>query len=265
MEHSFHGRTYASMTATGQAKYQASFHPLVPGFSYAPFNDLEGVAAKVTDNTCAIFVEPIQGEGGVIPAGQDFLEGLRELCDRQGILLVYDEVQCGMGRTGHAFAWQHYGVKPDVVTMAKALGAGVPVGAVAACGECASILAPGDHAATFGGNFLAAAAADVMLERLEEGRLLAHVGEVSHRLSEALQALKSEFSCVKDVRGVGLMMGMELTVPVRPLIESCIRDGLLVVNAGPNILRFVPPLVISSQEIDAAVAIVRKALEKVEA
>lgn len=263
MEHSFHGRTYASMTATGQPKYQASFHPLVPGFSYAPFNDLEGVKARVTDNTCAVFVEPVQGEGGVIPANKAFLEGLRTLCDERGMLLVYDEVQCGMGRTGQAFAWQYYGVKPDVVTMAKALGAGVPIGALAACGEAARVLAPGDHAATFGGNFLAAAAADVLLSRLEEGSLLEHVREASQHLSASLHALKKEFSCVKDVRGVGLMMGMELTVPVRPLIESCMHDGLLIVNAGPNILRFVPPLVISLEEIDAAMAIVRKALAAV--
>ena len=255
MNHSFHGRTYASMTATGQPKYQALFLPLVPGFSYAPYNDLAAVAAKVTERTCAIMVEPIQGEGGVIPATVEFLKGLRALCDEKDILLIFDEVQCGMGRTGKPFAWQLYGVKPDVMTLAKALGAGVPIGALVAQGHAAEVLAPGDHAATFGGNFLAAAAADVMLGRLAEGSLLKQVQRTSERLRVALFALKEQYPAILDVRGKGLMMGMEMTIPVRPLVAACIERGMLMVNAGPNVLRFVPPLVITEEEIDEAVGI----------
>jgi acetylornithine/N-succinyldiaminopimelate aminotransferase len=260
MNHSFHGRTYASMTATGQAKYQASFLPLVPGFSYAPYNDLDAVAAKITERTCAIMVEPIQGEGGVIPATEEFLKGLRALCDKKDILLIFDEVQCGMGRTGKPFAWQFYGVKPDVMTLAKALGAGVPIGALVANGPAAKVLAPGDHAATFGGNFLAAAAADVVLGRLAEGTILKQVQRTSERLRVALLALKAQYPAILDVRGKGLMMGMEMTIPVRPIVAACMERGMLIVNAGPNVLRFVPPLVITEDEIDEAVGILAEVL-----
>ncbi|MHC1692769.1 MAG: aspartate aminotransferase family protein [Sphaerochaetaceae bacterium] len=261
MAHSFHGRTYGSMTATGQTKYQASFTPLVPGFSYAPYNDLDGVKATVTDRTCAILVEPIQGEGGVIAATGEFLKGLRKLCDEKDILLMFDEVQCGMGRTGTSFAWQAYGVVPDVMTLAKALGAGFPIGAMVAKGKAATVLAPGDHAATFGGNLVATTAANVILERLAQGSLLAHVQTMSTYLTKALLALQKRFPAIVEVRGKGLMLGMEMRVPVRPLIAACMENGLLIANAGPNVLRFVPPLVISLQEIDEALAILTKVLE----
>jgi len=260
MAHSFHGRTYGSMTATGQTKYQASFTPLVPGFSYAPYNDLDGVKAAVTDRTCAILVEPIQGEGGVIAATGEFLKGLRKLCDEKDILLMFDEVQCGMGRTGTSFAWQAYGVVPDVMTLAKALGAGFPIGAMVAKGKAAAVLAPGDHAATFGGNLVATTAANVILERLAQGSLLAHVQTMSTYLTKALLALQKRYPAIIEVRGKGLMLGMEMSVPVRPLIAACMENGLLIANAGPNVLRFVPPLVISLQEIDEALAILTKVL-----
>lgn len=262
MQQSFHGRTYGSMTATGQTKYQQAFHPLVPGFSYAPFNDLAAVQRMVTDTTCAIFVEPIQGEGGIIPAGTDFLKGVRALCDRRDILLVFDEVQCGMGRSGHAFAWQASGVKPDVMTLAKALGGGIPIGAMVATGKAASVLSPGDHAATFGGNPLSTAAANVVLGRLEEGSLLAHVGEVSKKLRTVLEDLKNAYNEIVEVRGVGLMLGMQMTVPVRPIIEACMQNGMLIANAGSHVLRFVPPLTITSDEIDEAAGILRDVFAK---
>ncbi len=260
MTHSFHGRTCGSLTATGQAKYQSSFLPLLPGFSYAPYNDLAGVRAKVTDQTCAIMVEPIQGEGGVVPATQEFLTGLRALCDEKDLLLIFDEVQCGMGRTGYAFAWQSYGVRPDVMCLAKALGGGVPIGALVAAGAAAKVLVPGDHAATFGGNFLAAAAAEVVLDRLAQGDLLQQVRKTSARLQKALLALKDQYPAIVEVRGKGLMMGMEMTVPVRPLVAACMEKGMLIVNAGPNVLRFVPPLVITEAQIDEAMTILSEVL-----
>ncbi len=260
MDHSFHGRTYAAMTATGQTKYQKSFVPLVPGFSYAPFNDIEGVKALVTKRTCAIMVEPIQGEGGVMPAKREFLKDLRALCDREGILLIFDEVQCGLGRTGDPFAYQTYAVKPDVVTLAKALAGGVPMGAVLACGKAADVFQPGDHAATFGGNLIASAAAVVMLKRLGQGDLTASVRSSANRLAQALQELRSQFTTIVDIRGIGLMMGVELSIPVRPIVEECMKRGLLIASSGTNVIRFVPPLTVTSSHIDAAVSILKDVL-----
>lgn len=261
MEHSFHGRTYASMTATGQTKYQKGFAPLVPGFSYARFNDIESVQALVSPKTCAIMVEPIQGEGGIKPADRAFLQALRELCDTKDMLLVFDEVQCGLGRTGKAFAWQAYDVKPDVITLAKALAGGIPMGALLAKGKAAEVLQPGDHAATFGGNLLASAAAVVLLERLSDGSLTKHVHESAAYLRKHLESLCSQFASIVDLRGIGLMMGLELSIPVRPIIEACMARGLLIAGSGTHVLRFVPPLVISNEEIDKAMVILREALE----
>ncbi|MEA5030629.1 MAG: aspartate aminotransferase family protein [Sphaerochaeta sp.] len=263
MTQSFHGRTYGSMTATGQVKYQKAFHPLVPGFSYAAFNDYTAVESLVTDNTCAIFVEPVQGEGGVVPAQKQFLQQLRKLCDERDILLVFDEVQCGLGRTAHAFAWQASQVKPDVMTLAKALGGGVPIGAMVADGKAAKVLVPGDHAATFGGNLLSAAAADCILARLEEGTLLEHVKTTSAYLRSALGELQKQYSQIIEIRGLGLMLGMQMTIPVRLLIEACMAEGMLIANAGPNVLRFVPPLTITEDEIDEAVGILKSVFSKI--
>jgi len=263
MMQSFHGRTYGSMTATGQVKYQKAFHPLVPGFSYAAFNDYNAVESLVTEHTCAIFVEPVQGEGGVVPAKKQFLQQLRKLCDERDILLVFDEVQCGLGRTAHAFAWQASQVKPDVMTLAKALGGGVPIGAMVADGKAAKVLAPGDHAATFGGNLLSAAAADCILARLEEGSLLKQVKATSARLRSALADLQKHYPQIMEIRGEGLMLGVEMTIPVRPLIEACMAEGMLIANAGPNVLRFVPPLTITEDEVDEAVGILQSVCSKV--
>lgn len=263
MNQSFHGRTYASMTATGQTKYQKSFYPLVPGFSYSPFNDYEALEKMVGDSTCAIFIEPVQGEGGVVPAEASYLKKVRQLCDQRDILLVFDEVQCGMGRTGTPFAWQQSGVKPDVMTLAKALGGGVPIGAVVATGKAATVLQPGDHAATFGGNLLATAAADCVLGILEDGELLEHVRTVSAYLRSRLESLKDQFGQIVEVRGAGLMLGVQMSQPVRPILEMCMQEGLILANAGPDILRFVPPLTITESEVDEAIAILSRVLGKV--
>ena len=262
MHQSFHGRTYGSMTATGQTKYQMAFGPLVPGFSYAPFNDIGALESMITKNTCAIFIEPLQGEGGVIPADETYLKDVRKLCDLHDILLVFDEVQCGMGRTGYPFAWQKSSVKPDVMTLAKALGGGVPIGAVVAAGKAAKVLQPGDHAATFGGNLLAGAAANHVLQRLQEGSLLAQVQSVSKHLRSALEELQDRYVQVQQVRGAGLMLGVQLSVPVRPILEQCMDQGLILANAGPNILRFVPPLTLEHAEVDEAMAILASVLDQ---
>jgi predicted acetylornithine/succinylornithine family transaminase len=256
MEHSFHGRTYGAITATGQDKYHKNFDPLLPRIRYAVFNDFDSVLAQVNDDTCAIMVEPIQGEGGIIPADPEFLKALRTLCDERHILLMFDEVQCGMGRSGQPFAWQTYGVKPDVMTLAKALAGGVPAGAMIACGVAADILQPGDHAATFGGNLLAMSGACVMLERLAEGGLCEHVRSTSAYFIDALRGLQAKYpSLTVDVRGRGLMLGAQLTVPPRVVVDAAMERGLLVASAGYDVLRFVPPLTVTTDEIDRALAI----------
>jgi len=250
------------MTATGQLKYQQAFHPLVPGFSYVPFNDFDALRAQVTDHTCAIFIEPVQGEGGVIPADETYLKQVRDLCDQHDILLVFDEVQCGMGRTGYPFAWQKYHVQPDVMTLAKALGGGVPIGAVVTSGKASSVLQPGDHAATFGGNLLATAASSHVLKRLAEGSLLRQVNTVSAALRSSLEALRQQFPQILEIRGAGLMLGVQMSIPVRPILEQCMKEGLILANAGPEVLRFVPPLTLTADEAEEAVAILTHVLHQ---
>ena len=261
MNQSFHGRTYGAITATGQHKYHKGFAPLMPNITYGDFNDLEQVKGLVDDDTCAIIVEPIQGEGGIKPATREFLQGLRNLCDQTGTLLIYDEVQCGMGRTGEPFAFQYYGVRPDAVSLAKGLGAGVPIGALLATEELASTFSPGDHATTFGGNLLAAAAATVVIERLSEPKMLQGIKDAGAALASGLRALQQLFpEQIKEVRGVGLMLGMEMREPVASIISSCKDQGLLLVNAGTHIIRFVPPLIVSRSEISEALTILERVL-----
>jgi len=261
MKDSFHGRTYGSVTATGQAKYHQHFDPLPRGFSYAKFNDLDSVRALITGQTCAILVEPIQGEGGVVPATKAFLQGLRDLCDEHDLLLIYDEVQCGMGRSGKPFAWQLYGVKPDVLTLAKALAGGVPCGAMLTNKKASSILGPGDHASTFGGNALAMAGVCEMAHRLGETDLCKEVTEKGEFLRSKLAEIQKKYPTLcTAVRGFGLMNGIELTIPPRQVVEACFAKGLLVLSAGSDVLRFVPPLVISKDEIEKAMAIVDEVL-----
>lgn len=257
MESSFHGRTYGSMSATGQVKYQKSFTPLVPKIIHSPLNDFDALKAKVDETTCAIFVEVIQGEGGITCADASFLQQVRTLCDEKEILLVFDEVQCGMGRTGKAFAWQHTSVVPDVMTLAKALGNGVPIGAMVVKGEASNVFAPGDHAATFGGNLLSTRAALVVLNRIKEGSLLEHVSLVGSYFKEQLHLLKEQYPVIKEVRGMGLMIGMELHEEVKPLISECMEEGMLIVSAGTHVLRFVPPLTITKKEVDEGLSILK--------
>ncbi|MDY0288711.1 MAG: aspartate aminotransferase family protein [Sphaerochaeta sp.] len=261
MKDSFHGRTYASVTATGQPKYHLHFDPLPQGFKYARFNDLASVEELITEQTCAILVEPIQGEGGVVPATKEFLQGLRELCDEHDLLLIYDEVQCGMGRSGKPFAWQLFDVKPDVLTLAKALAGGVPCGAMLTNERTSSVLGPGDHASTFGGNALAMAGVNEMTHRLGETSLCNQVTEKGVYLRAKLEELQKKYPTLcTAVRGFGLMNGMALTIPPRQVVDACFAKGLLVLSAGSDVLRFVPPLVISKAEIDTAMVIVDEVL-----
>ncbi len=253
MENSFHGRTLGSLSATGQTKYQEAFKPMVGGFKYAQYNDLESVKELVNPNTCAIMVEVIQGEGGIKVAQEEFLKGIKEVCDEHNLLLIFDEVQCGLGRTGHHFAWQQMGIQPDIMTLAKGLGSGVPIGAIVAGSKAASIFVPGDHGATFGGNLLSSAAANYVLDYISNGGFLERVQKSSQALIEGLNKIQSDL--IKEVRGVGLMVGMELTIPVREVVDKCREAGLLIGSAGEKTLRFVPPLTITRAEIVEGLAI----------
>jgi len=261
---SFHGRTYAAVTATGQKKYHQHFAPLPPGFVYAHFNDLDSVKALVDERTCAVIVEPIQGEGGIVPATKEFLHGLRDLCDTHELLLIYDEVQCGMGRSGKPFAHQLYGVKPDILTTAKALAGGVPAGAMLTQGEASDVFVPGDHASTFGGNALAARAIIYMCDTLQEKAFLSRVEAMGNYLRMKLEELKVQFpNLITAVRGVGLINGIALTIPPKEVVAKCFEKKLLLASAGSNVVRFVPPLIITEKEIDAAIKILQESLSEV--
>ena len=262
MEKSFHGRTQGSLAVTGQEKYQKSFLPLIPNVSYAVYNDISSLEKLINDDTCAVILEVIQGEGGIIVGDATYLKQVRQLCDKYDALLIVDEVQTGIGRTGTLFAFEGVGIEPDVVTMAKGLGGGVPIGAMAVRGK-ADVLVPGDHASTFGGNPLVTAAARVVLTELTQNGLLNNVVEVGNYLYAELTKLKEEFSCIKEIRGKGLMLGMELTVPAIDIEKECIKEGMLIVGAGEKVLRFVPPLVIENKHVDEAVKMLRKILSNI--
>lgn len=265
---SFHGRTLATVTATGQPKYQKGFEPLPPGFRYVPFNDAPALDRAVGDRTAAVLLEAIQGEGGVHVADEAYLKRARQVCDERGALLILDEVQTGMGRTGKMFAFEHYGIEPDAITLAKALGGGVPIGALLAKDEVAAAFTPGTHASTFGGNPLACAAALAVVETIRAEGLVERAAEVGRYFAEALRALASRFPQVAEVRGKGLMIGMELRpcegrgseAPARAVAAACLGGGLLVNAVSDTTLRFLPPLVVSQADIDAAVAILEKAM-----
>lgn len=261
MVDSFHGRTYGAITATGQAKYHANFDPLPEGFSYGIFNDLSSVRALVSEETCAIIVEPIQGEGGIVPASVEFLQGLRTLCDERDMLLIFDEVQTGMGRSGKPFAHQVYAVKPDVLTAAKALAGGIPAGAMMTSGRANTIFKPGDHASTFGGNVLATAGINEMVKRLSDPSFTGHVQEMGAYLHQKLEQLVAKFPTLcSATRGMGLIRGLVLTIAPRTVVDACFAKGLLVLSAGSDVLRFVPPLVVGKEDIDAAIATVDEVL-----
>ena len=260
MHKSFHGRTFGAVTATGQDHYHEGFGDMLPNIKYATFNDFESVKNTVTENTVAILMEPVQGEGGIIPAKKEFLEKVRALCDEKDILLMFDEVQCGVGRLGTLFAYQTYGVVPDVMSTAKGIAGGVPCGLMMAKEKVAEAFVPGDHASTFGGNPLATAAGNVVVDELLGG-LLDNVKEQGAYLREKLEEVSAKHKdLVKDVRGIGLMQGMELTEPAGDYIAKAIDMGLLLVGAGKYIIRFVPSLIVSKEDIDKAMEILDKAL-----
>lgn len=251
MNHSFHGRSLGALSVTGNAHYQEPFKPLVPGIRFADFNDLDSVKALINDKTCAVIMETIQGEGGIYPASAEFIKGVRALCDEHDLLLILDEIQCGMGRSGHMFAWQHYGVKPDVMTVAKALGNGLPVGAFLACGKAANAMVPGDHGTTYGGNPLVTAGARAVLELFEKRGIVEHVREMGGYLSGILDGIVKDFDVVKEHRGMGLIQGLEFTESVGPVVTNALLEQKLVlISAGSNIIRFVPPLVIGKADVD---------------
>lgn len=251
MNHSFHGRSMGALSVTGTKHYREPFEPLIGGVSFANYNDLESVKKLATKDTCAVILETLQGEGGIYPATDEFIHGLRKFCDENDILLIFDEIQCGMGRTGKMFTYQHYGVKPDIMTSAKALGCGVPVGAFAAVKEVADAMCPGDHGTTYGGNPLATAAVCKVFEIFEKDGILDHVNEIAPYLKDKLNSLKDKFpDKIKDVRGKGLMMGMELSGPAGDVVSKLLKKGVILISAGTNIIRFVPPLVVEKEHID---------------
>lgn len=264
MEHSFHGRSMGAVSVTGTEHYRTPFEPLIGGVRFATFNDLESVKQAVTDKTCAILLETVQGEGGIYPAKPDFLQGVRKLCDEKDILLILDEIQCGMGRTGKMFAWQHYGVKPDILTTAKALGCGVPVGAFLMTERVAAdSLAPGDHGTTYGGNPLACAAVSTVLDLFKERDILSHVNEITPYLEERLDALVDAYPCIEARRGLGFMQGLAFAedTPASEIASAAIENGLLVITAGSNVLRIVPPLIIERTHIDEMIRILKNVLD----
>ncbi len=255
MKNSFHGRTLATMTATGQTKYQKGFEPLMPGFAHAEFNNLDSLRAAITPATVAVLCEAVQGEGGVVPATPEFMTGLRALCDEKKILLFFDEVQAGIGRTGKWFGFQNYGIRPDGISMAKALGGGFPIGAAAVTPELSDVFQPGNHASTFGGTPLACAAALATLESIEKEHLLENAVNMGARFMDGLRALAPKHACIQAVRGLGLMIGLVLNVPAKPVEAKLRENGLLCIATGDHVLRFVPPLVVSPAQIDRALAI----------
>ena len=262
MEDSFHGRSMGALSVTGTEHYRTPFEPLIPGVKFAKYNDLESVKSLVNDKTCAIIFETVQGEGGVYPAKKEFIEGVRKLCDEKGILLILDEIQCGMGRTGSMFAYQQYGVKPDIVTVAKALGCGVPIGAFLAKENVAKALVPGDHGTTYGGNPLACAASAKVFELFEKLNVLENVQKVGAYMAKKLEQIVQDYDIVIEHRGVGLIQGIELSLNPKDVICNALDNGLILFSAGTNVIRFVPPLVITEKDVDEMIVKLRKALDE---
>ncbi|MGN0359286.1 MAG: aspartate aminotransferase family protein [Hominisplanchenecus sp.] len=262
MNHSFHGRSVGALSVTGNPHYQEAFRPLMGGVKFADFNDLESVKSQISEKTCAIIMETIQGEGGIYPAEKEFLKGIREICDEKDILLILDEIQCGMGRTGSMFAWQDYGVKPDIMTCAKALGCGIPVGAFVLNEKTAAAsLAPGDHGTTYGGNPLACAAVATVLDIFERDDIPAHVRALAPYLEEKLDALVQKYDCIRARRGKGFMQGLVITGrTVGEVVRKSLENGLIVISAGSDVLRLVPPLVIEKEDIDEMIKKLEKSL-----
>ena len=255
-EGSFHGRTFATVTATAQPKYHEGFLPLLPGFVYVPFNDIAALGKAFSNEVAAVMVEPIQGEGGINVATEEYLQAIRRLCDENGAVMILDEVQTGVGRTGKWFAYQHYDVVPDIMTMAKSLGGGAAIGAMMAKEEIAAVLVPGKHASTFGGNALACAAGIGVIEAIEEGNLLENTVRMGQYAKEKLQQLKQKHFVIDHVRGIGLMIGIQLTGPGKEIVDRCLEKGLRINCTNNTILRFMPPMIVSKEQIDRAVGII---------
>ena len=261
MNHSFHGRSIGALSVTGNAHYQEPFEPLMPGVKFADFNNLESVKAQITDKTCAIIMETVQGEGGIYPAEKEFIEGVRALCDEKDILLILDEIQCGMGRTGEMFAWQNYGVKPDIMTCAKALGCGVPVGAFFMTQKVADkSLAPGDHGTTYGGNPFVGTAVSTVFDLFEKHKILDNVHEVAPYLEQKLDELVAKYDFLTTRRGMGLMQGLVCPLPVGQVSAKALEQGLIIITAGADVIRMVPPLVIEKKHVDEMIEKLEKAL-----
>ncbi len=264
MEHSFHGRTFGALSVTGNPHYREAFEPMIGNIRFAQLNDFDSVLSQVTDKTCAIIMETVQGEGGIYPAQEEFLKKVRALCDEKDILLILDEIQCGMGRSGYMYAWQRYGVKPDIMTTAKALGCGVPVGAFLMTEKVgAHSLTSGDHGTTYGGNPLACAAVSKVLDLFEKDNIIDNVRQVGAYLEEKLAALVDNYDFIEAHRGVGLMQGLVFSIPVGDIVSRALEKGLILINAGTNIIRFVPPLVITRENVDDMIVILRDCLDEV--
>lgn len=262
MENAFHGRSMGAVSVTGTKAYREPFEPMLSGVHFAEYNNLESVKALVNDKTCAILLEPLQGEGGIYPATQEFMEGIRKICDEEDILMICDEIQCGMGRTGSMFAWQEYGVRPDILTMAKAIGNGIPVGAFAVTEKVAeNSMKPGDHGSTYGGNPLACMAVKKVLEIYEKNQILEHVQEVAPYLAQRLDALKEKYDCIKERRGKGLIQGIELTGNPSGVVKKALEEGLIIITAKGNTIRFVPPLIIDKVHVDEMIEKLERALK----
>lgn len=261
MNHSFHGRSMGAVSVTGNEHYREPFEPLIGGVKFADYNDFESVKKAVTDKTCAIIMETVQGEGGIFAADESFLKQVRKLCDEKDILLILDEIQCGMGRCGSMFAYQNYGVKPDIMTSAKALGCGVPVGAFAMTEDVAKYsLAPGDHGTTYGGNPFVAAAVNAVFEQFEKLDIINQVRRTSKYFTEQLEKIVEDFDCVLERRGVGFLQGLVLENPVSDVISKAMSKGLIVISASGNVLRMVPPLIVTEENIDEMISILRECL-----
>ncbi len=259
MKNSFHGRTFGALSVTGNDHYQEPFKPLIGGVKFAEYNNLESVKELVNDKTCAIIMETVQGEGGLMPATKEFLEGVRKLCDDNDILLILDEIQCGMGRTGYMFAWQEYGVKPDIMTSAKALGCGVPVGCFAMVDKAASLV-PGDHGTTYGGNPFVCAAVAKVFEIFEKKNIVEHVKEISVYLENKLNELVDKYDCITERRGKGLMQGLVVDFAPGKVVNKALENGLVVITAGSNVVRMVPPLIIEKEHVDEMIEKLEKSI-----
>ena len=264
MEHSFHGRTMGALSVTGNPKYREAFEPMIGNIRFAKMNDFESVLSQVTDKTCAILFETVQGEGGIYPAKEEFMKKIKALCEEKDILLILDEIQCGMGRCGSMYAWQKYGVKPDIMTTAKALGCGVPVGAFLMTEKVAQhSLTSGDHGTTYGGNPLAAAAINVVLDLFKENHIIDNVQKTGAYLEEKLNELADKYDVIETRRGIGMMQGLVFKVPVGPVIHKALEKGLILINAGTDIIRFVPPLVITKEDVDQMIGILTQSIDEV--